>query len=140
VSAAEARRRQAVFGGADGLVLALGLIAGLTRSPGALFHAAVSAGLAELVGMTAGAWLSDRGAGILAALASGGGALAACVVPAVPYAVTTGAAALIPSLALTAAVAGVIARLRPERGLLAAAQTFGVLVTAAALCYAASLA
>jgi hypothetical protein len=73
------------------------------------------------------------------ALANGGAALLACVIPAMPYVLATGAAALITSLMLVAAVAGVISWLRPERGILAVAQTYGILLAAAALCFGASL-
>lgn len=132
-------KRQAVFGGADGLTLALGLIVSLSGQPHAIVHAALGAGIAELVGMTAGAWLSDASSGFGPALANGGAALAACVIPAVPYMAAGGAVALALSLVLVAAIAGIIAWLRPERGLLAVAQTFGVLVVAAGLCFAASL-
>jgi VIT1/CCC1 family predicted Fe2+/Mn2+ transporter len=131
--------KQAVFGGADGVVLAVGFIASFASQPHALVKAAVAAGLAELVGMTTGSWLSDSGGGFWPALANGGAALAACVIPALPYLAASGAWALIPSVALVVAVAGVIAWLRPEKGILAAVQTFGVLLVAAGLCYAAGL-
>lgn len=136
VAAAE---KQAIFGGSDGIVLAVGFVAALDGQPHALVRAATAAGLAELVGMTAGSWLSDSGGGFWPALANGGAALAACVLPALPYAVTSGSAALAASLVLVVAVAAVIAQLRPEKGLLAYVQTFGVLAVAAGLCYAAGL-
>lgn len=131
--------KQAVFGGADGVVLAAGFIASFTHQPHSLVKAAVAAGCAELVGMTAGSWLSDSGGGFWPALANGGAAFAACVIPALPYLGASGAWALIPSVALVAAVAGIIAWLRPEKGTLAVVQTFGVLLLAAGLCYAAGL-
>ena len=132
--------RQAVFGGADGLVLVAGLIATLGAvQPHAVVRAAVGAGLAELVGMSAGAWLSDSEGGPKAALANGAAAYLACVVPSLPYAAVTGAPAVLASGVLVVAVAGVIARLRPERGLLAVAETYGVLAAAALLCWLTSL-
>jgi hypothetical protein len=136
VAAAE---KQAIFGGSDGIVLAVGFVASLTGEPHALVRAATAAGLAELVGMTAGSWLSDSGGGFWPALANGGAAMAACVLPALPYAVTSGSAALAASLVLAGATAAVIAHLRPEKGALAYVQTFGVLAVAAGLCYAAGL-
>jgi hypothetical protein len=136
----QAIRRQAVFGGADGIVLAIGFVVSFTGQPHALVKAALAAGLAELVGMTAGCWLSDSGSGLWPALANGGGALAACFAPAVPYLLAHGLAALIPSLLIVAGVAGVISWLRPSRGILAAAETYGVLAVAAALCWLVSLA
>ena len=131
--------RQATFGACDGLVLALGLVVSLTGQPHALVKAAIAAGLAELVGMAAGCYLSDSAGGIWAALANGGAAFVACAIPAVPYALASGLAALIPSLLLVCAVAGVISWLRPEKGVLAIVQTYGVLFAAALLCWAASL-
>jgi VIT1/CCC1 family predicted Fe2+/Mn2+ transporter len=131
-------RKQAVFGAADGVTIALGLVVSVTGHPDALVHAALGAGLAELVGMTAGAWLSDSGEGFRPALANGAAAFLACALPAVPYAVTHGLAALVSSLLLVAVIAAVISWLRPEKGVLAIAQTYGILLVAAALCYAAS--
>jgi hypothetical protein len=130
---------QATFGLADGVVIALGLIVSLAGQRHAVVHAALGAGLAELVGMTAGAWLSDSGSGFRPALANGGAAFAACVIPAIPYGVSGGAGAFVASLALVAGVAAVIAWLRPEKGALAIVQTYGVLLVAAALCWGASV-
>jgi hypothetical protein len=135
----EALKRESVFGGADGVVLAMGLIVSLAGHRGALWHAALGAGLAELVGMTAGKWLSDGEAGFGTALANGSAALAACVIPALPALGAAGIAGAAFEVALVAGIAGVISWLRPERGILAAVQTYGVLVAAALLCYGASL-
>lgn len=133
-------RQPVVFGAADGVTIVLGLVVGLTGQPHAMFRAALSAGLAELVGMTAGQWLSDGQAGFRAALANGGAACAACVLPALPYlAAAPGWLAMAVSLAAVAAVAAVITILRPEKGLKAIAQTYGILAVAAAACAAASL-
>ena len=133
-------KKPATFGAADGVTIALGLIVSLTGQPRALFHAALGAGLAELVGMTAGQWLSDGEGGFPAALANGGAAFLACLVPALPYLSGSGGPAVIAaSVAIVAAVAAAIAWLRPEKGVLAAAQTYGVLIGAALLCFAASL-
>jgi hypothetical protein len=134
----ETIKRQAVFGGADGTVLIVGLIATLgLHHPGAVIPAALGAGLAELCGMSSGAWLS--GTGIRPALANGGAACGACILPALPYAVTSGAPAVLASAVLVVIVAGVISWLRPEKGVLAWVQTFAVLAIAAAVCLGASL-
>jgi VIT1/CCC1 family predicted Fe2+/Mn2+ transporter len=138
-SSGQVIERQAVFGGADGLTLALGLIVSLSGQPHAIIKAALGAGLAELVGMTAGCWLSDSSSGPWPALANGAAALVACVIPALPYVALSGLAALGLSVGLVVAVAAVIAWLRPERGVLAVVQTFGILAVAALLCYLASL-
>lgn len=130
----EALKRESVFGGADGLTTALGLIVSLAGQPHAMWRAALGAGLAGLVGMTAGKWLSDEGAGFGPALANGAAALAACVAPALPSLAAGGSAGLAAELALVAVIAAVISWLRPERGVLAVAQTYGVLAVAAGLC------
>jgi hypothetical protein len=128
-----------MFGSADGVTIVLGVVVSLAGQPHAVFRAAAGAGLAELVGMTAGAYLSDEKAGLAPAIANGAAACAACVLPAVPYLLGSGWPAMAASIALVAAVASGISLLRPERGLLAFAQTFGILAAAAVLCWATSL-
>ena len=135
----DAVRSQAVFGAADGVTVVLGLLLALAGQPSAVLKAAVGAGVAEFVGMTAGAWLSDSRAGFAPAAANGGAALVACLIPAAPYLAFTGALALVSSLALVVVVAAAVAWLRPEHGWRAFGQTFGVLAAAAVLVYAASL-
>ena len=132
-------RRPVVFGAADGVTVALGLIVSLTGQPHAVFKAALGAGLASLVGMTAGQWLSSAETGFPVAAANGAAAFTACVLPALPYLAGTGTLAMAVSLTAVVVVAAVITLLRPERGLAAVAQTFGVLLLAALICAAASL-
>lgn len=133
------KRAPVILGAADGVTIVLGLLVSLTGTPAAMWHAALGAGLAELVGMTAGMWLSDGKSGFRLAASCGLAALAACVLPAVPYLLLRGPLALVLALALTVAVAAAVAWLRPERGVLAAVQTYGVLLAAAVLCFGASL-
>lgn len=128
------RREPVILGAADGLVIVLGLVVGLAvaRQPGsAVWHSALAAGAAELVGMSAGVWLStgERAQAAACGIAS----LAACVLPALPYALAGGVRALAATLALVLAVGALIAWLRPQRGAAAVAQTFGVLGAAAVL-------
>lgn len=139
--AARSRFREPVtFGLADGLTVLLGVMVSLEGDPRALWKAAVGAGLAELVGMTAGQWLSDGQSGFPPALANGTAACAACILPAVPWLAGGGPLVLASSLVLVASAGCVISLLRPERGALAFATTFGILAVAAGLCWAASLA
>lgn len=134
-------RAPVVFGAADGVTALIGLSVPLAAAaPGQVFRTALGVGLAELVGMTAGQWLSDSGSGFRPALANGAASLAGCAVPALPYLLWHGAAALVPAIALVLAAAAAISWLRPERGFLAVAQTYGVLAAAAALCAIAALA
>ncbi len=132
-------RQPVTFGAADGITVLLGLLVSLAGQPHALVKAAVGAGLAELVGMTAGQWLSDGDSGFRAALANGGAACAACITPALPFLAAAGPLAMGTSLALVVLTAAGITYLRPEHGLRAGAQTFGILAAAAALGWAASL-
>jgi VIT1/CCC1 family predicted Fe2+/Mn2+ transporter len=127
-------REPVILGAADGLVIVLGLMVGLAvaaQPPAAVWHSGLSAGVAELVGMTAALWLSDGDARFARALGCGVASLAACVVPALPYLLAAPGAALPLALVLVAAVAGVIAWLRPQHGWSALAQTYGVLLVAA---------
>lgn len=132
-------RKPVTFGLADGLTVLLGVLVSLEGDPRALWRAAVGAGLAELVGMTAGQWLSDERAGITPALANGVAACTACILPAVPWLAGGGPLVLASSLVLVVAAGCAISVLRPERGLLAFVTTFGILLLAAGLCWAASL-
>lgn len=132
-------RAPVTFGSADGVTIVLGLLVSLAGQPHAMFRAALGAALAELVGMSAGAWLSDEKAGTALALANGTAAFTACVLPAVPYLLGSGWPVTAASFALVAAVACGISLLRPEKGALAFVTTFGILAGAAALCWAASL-
>lgn len=122
--------RVAVFGGADGLGIVLGLIAGMivSRQPAhAVWAAALSGGIAELFSMANGQRISDSSSGWLPPLAIGTASLAGCALPAVPYSFSSGSAALAASLALCAAVAAVISWARPEKGALAVLETFGLI-------------
>ena len=130
-------KRQAVFGMSDGVAIILGLLVTLAGQPHALFRGALGAGLAELVGMTAGQWLSDGESGFWAALTNGSAAFAACFIPALPALAGDGIGVGAAAIALVAVVAAVISWLRPEKGILAVVQTYGILLAAAGLCAAA---
>lgn len=131
-------RRQAVFGAADGVCAVIGLVA-LVSDPHALVRAALGVALAELVGMTAGAWLSaDEHTGFWAALVNGSSSFLAVIVPALPFLFMSGWPAVIAALGFVILVGAGISGLRPERGVAAIAKTYGVLVVAAAVCVAAA--
>lgn len=135
-------RAPAVLGAADGLGIVVGLIAGLavaSEPPGALWHAALAGGLAELVSMAAAQRQADASGGWRGALLCGTASAAACVAPAIPYLFTAGLAALLPALTLAAAACGVVAWLRPEKGARAVLQTYGLTAAAGVLCAAVSL-
>lgn len=136
------QRAPIIFGAVDGLTVILGLIAGLVvsgQSSAAVWHSALGGGLAELVGMAAGQRQSAPEDGIADAVACGAASGLGCIVPAAPYLVASGVAALVPALLLVVAVAGLVTWLRPQKGWGAVAETYGVLVGAAVLSAAASL-
>ena len=129
-------RQLAVFGAVDGLTLIMGLIFGLIvarQPPIAVWHAALGGASGELIGMSVGQHLSDPDSGWPAAAACGIAGGLSVILPAVPYLVLTGAAALIAALSITVGVAGVIAWLRPEHGITAVARTYGILAGAGLL-------
>jgi VIT1/CCC1 family predicted Fe2+/Mn2+ transporter len=130
-------RRVAVFGAADGLGIVLGLIAGMivSHQPAhAVWAAALSGGVAEFFSMANGQRISDCRSGWLPPLAIGAASLVGCALPAVPYSLSSGATALTLALALCAAVAGVISWARPEKGVLAVVETFGLLLVTGVAC------
>jgi hypothetical protein len=132
-----AERVAAILGAADGLTIAVSLIFG--RTP-AVFHAALDAGVGEFVGMGAALYLSDAGRKIFPAILCGAATLIACVLPAIPYVTLGGWPARLAGTAIAAAEAGVIYILRPEKGWLAAVETWGVIALAGGLCLALSFA
>jgi hypothetical protein len=135
-------RSPAILGSADGLGIVMGLIAGLVvsrQSATALWHAALCGGLAELVSMAAAQRQADSQGGWPGAVICGVASALGCILPAIPYAVASGTAALIPALVLVGVVCAAVAWLRPERGWRAVAQTFGLTILAGVLCAAVAL-
>jgi hypothetical protein len=128
--------RLAIFGSVDGLTMFLGLVLGLIvarQSGTAAWHAALGGGAGELAGMTAGQYISDRASGLRVAAGCGLAGAAACIAPGIPFAFLARRPALIAALVIAAVVGAGIAWLRPERGLQAIGQTYGVLVAAGVL-------
>lgn len=138
------RQRVAIIlGSADGLGLSVAEITSLLHHQPAIFHAGLGAGLGELVSMFAALWLAAdpaEEAGFWPAVACGVASLLGCLLPVLPYLVTSGTVALTAAALIAVAVGGVISWLRPERGLLAVAETYGVLVASGLLCWLVSLA
>lgn len=136
-----AERTAIILGVADGLTIIIGLLISLRHQQPAVFHAALGAGIAELVGMSAALWFTaERNvANFLTAMACGVATALACIIPALPFAAGWhDPLALIASLTAAAGIGGVVAWLRPEHGVIAVLETFGVLILAGALCFAAS--
>lgn len=129
-------RAAAILGAADGLTIVVALIFG--RSP-AVFHAALDAGIGEFVGMAAALYLSEQRGHFGAALLCGLTTLLACVIPAIPFAAgATGWAPVLAASVFAFLIGEFICWLRPEKGWLAIAETYGVLALSAGLCFAVS--
>jgi len=136
------QRTAIILGSADGLGLSVAEIMSLLHHQPAIFHAGLGAGLGELVSMFAAVYLSndpaDKG-GFWPAVSCGVASLLGCLLPVLPYVIVTGAVALCAAAVIAVLVGAAIAFLRPERGVLAVAETFGVLAAAGLLCWGASL-
>lgn len=131
-----------LFGAVDGMSAFIGILAGLVvahQPASAVWWAALSCSLAELVGMTSGQYQSDTRSGWGAALACGATSMAGCVVPAIPYLVLTGPLALVLSIFLVVVECSLIAWLRPEKGWRAWLQTFGLTALVAVVCAVAAV-
>jgi hypothetical protein len=136
----DAQRAAVILGAADGLTLAISEIMSLRAHQAAVFRSGLGAGLGELVGMTAALWLSagDDRQGFWPALGCGAATLLGCVVPCLPF-LLGGPGAFALAGALIIVLGSAVCWIRPQRGLRAVAETFGVLAAAGLLCFASSL-
>lgn len=131
-----------VFGAADGLTLILGLVLGLavSRQPdSAVWHAALSGGVAELGGMALGQYWSDPGKDKVSAACNGLAGMTCIIVSGLPFAFLSGGPAVVVSSLVITVFGAAIAWLRAEPGWLAVVHTFGLLLAAAVLSAAANL-
>lgn len=136
----KAERVAVILGAADGLTLAISEIMSLRMHQPDIFRSGLGAGLGELVGMTAALWLSaDDRKGFLTALGCGVSTLLGCVLPCIPYIVTSGPGALALAGVILAGGGAVVCKVRPQKGIVAVSETYGVLAGAGLLCFAASL-
>jgi hypothetical protein len=117
------------------MVSLLGTVFYLSHHPAFVLPGAISGGLTSAVSMAGWDWLSDDsghgpGEACLLGLATGVG----CVLPAIPYALCSGAAAMASSVAVCVAMAAAIAMMRPNRGKgLSLLETSGVMGAAFAV-------
>lgn len=125
--------RPGVFGAADGLTCALGAILSLSGHPGLIVRTAVALAAAECVGMAAGEWLSDSDEGLGSSAVIGVATGVGGLVPALPYAFLGGLWAVVGSVLVFLACAGLISLVRrSERGWgRALVETYGVLAAVA---------
>jgi VIT1/CCC1 family predicted Fe2+/Mn2+ transporter len=108
--------RPAVFGLFDGTCSLLGVVLYLLGHQGLIFPAALSGGISSALSMAAGEWLSDgNGNGLAESAVIGAATGTGAVLPAVPYAVTTGPVAVGASVAICIAIAVVVALMRAGR-------------------------
>lgn len=134
--------RAGLFGAIDGMSAFIGILAGLVvahQPASAVWWAALSCGLAELVGMASAQYQANPEDGWRSAAACGALSLAGCAVPALPYVALTGSLALVLSLFLVVVECSLIAWLRPEAGWRSWVQTFGLTAIVAMVCGVAAL-
>lgn len=132
--------RPAIFGLADGMMSLLGVTLYLLGHKNLILPAALSGGISSALSMAGGEWLSDSGNGLRASLVMGAATGTGAVLPAFPYAFTTGPSAVASSVAICVMIGMVVAFLRPNRGPgLALLETFGVLAAIFAVVLACGL-
>lgn len=132
-------RAPAIFGFADGLTCAVGIVAGMlvTHQPHhAIWIAAFSAGLAEFIGMASGQFQSAPEDGMLPAIVCGIASMLGAILPAFPYIFASGMLAVTLAIGMVCAVCAFIAIIRPETGWKAYALSYGITAAAIGLCIA----
>lgn len=127
----------AVFGAFDGSTSVIGVLLTLTGHPAQVLPTAFGLAVAGGVGMAAGQWLSqDTDAGLADAIVIGAATAIGTVLPAVPYALLGGTAAIAASAVVLILLGTVITAVRahdPDRTWArAAAETYGVLLAVCA--------
>lgn len=122
--------RPAVFGGFDGCASLLGVIVYLVAThPSLIFPAALSGAIGSAISMGGGEWLSDSDSGFSASSVMAGATFLGALLPALPFAVASGPAAIAESAVICLLIGFTVACLRPNRGLgMALTETFGILL------------
>ena len=121
--------RPAVFGAFDGTASLLGVVVYLlVTHPALIFPAALSGAISSALSMGAGEWLSDNDSGPAAAAVTGAATFTGALLPAVPFAFSTGPAAVAECGVICVMLAVAVAAMRPVRSLpLALAETLGLM-------------
>ena len=118
-----------IFGLADGTMSLLGVILYLLGHQALIFPAALSGGISSAMSMAAGEWLSDSENGLGTSCVMGAATGTGAVLPAIPYAVTSGAVALTCSVIICVLIGVAVALMRARRSVpLALAETFAILL------------
>jgi len=122
------------MGLADGMMSLLGVVLYLLGHQAIIFPAALCGGISSALSMAGSEWLSDSDNGLGASLVMGGGTGLGGILPAVPFALTTGPLAVAESVVICALIGFIVACLRPGKnlaiGLLQTYAVLGVIVAA----------
>lgn len=120
--------RPAIFGLFDGTSSLLGVVLYLLGHQSLIFPAALMGGISSAISMAGGEWLSDSENGFRASCVMGGATGLGAILPALPYALGTGPAAVAESVVICLLIGFVVSCLRPNRGLgMAMVETYGIL-------------
>lgn len=133
--------RPAVFGGFDGTASLLGVIIFLLLThPVLIFPTAAAGAASAAISMGSGEFLSDSGRGFAASGVMAAATFTGAILPAVPFAFSTGPAAIATSAVLIVCIGVTVSLMRPNRGFsLALAETFVLLAAVAAVVVACAL-
>ena len=126
--------RPAILGGFDGTASLLGVVIYLLLThPALIFPTAASGAISSAISMGGGEFLSDSDNGLAASGVMAAATFTGAVLPAVPFAFTSGPAAVAMCAVITAGLGVAVSQMRPNRGRgLALAETFTLLVIVAA--------
>jgi VIT1/CCC1 family predicted Fe2+/Mn2+ transporter len=108
--------RPVIFGIGDGMVSLLGTVWYLSGHPHLVLPAAISGGVTSAISMAGFDALSDSARPFRESCMLGAATGVGCTLPAIPYAVIGGSAAVAVSLVICVTLAVLIALLRPNRG------------------------
>lgn len=123
--------RPVVFGVGDGMVSLLGTVWYLSGHPALVLPAAISGGITSAVSMAGFDALSDSDRAVAESCMLGAATGVGCTLPAIPYALAHGPAAVAMSVVICTALAVLIALIRPNRGkVLSLAEVLGVVAVA----------
>jgi hypothetical protein len=123
--------RPLIFGIGDGMVSLLGTVWYLSGHPAFVLPAAMSGGVTSAVSMAGFDAVSDSGRPVSESCLLGAATGTGCVLPAIPYELFRGPAAVAGSVAVCVTLAVVIALIRPSRSkFISLAEVFGVVAVA----------
>lgn len=128
--------RPAILGSFDGTASLLGVtVFLLITHPSLIFATALSGAISAALSMGAGWWLSeDNRDGLAGSAVMAGATLIGALLPALPFAFSTGRAAIAACACICLCIGITVAMMRAKRSLpLALAETFGLLLVIAAV-------